>query len=348
MERGFWKDKEYYASEIMENFELEKDIRLASGKELYCPDPLCENKLLKYCHGDKRKAYFAHINNEKCDYGKFDKSKRMTSNIRVIQKLLYAHLKDLGHTVQLEQKILPHHYTHILMNIENKPIAIEIRMQSTTARDISFIEKNYKENGIEFMWVVISKNHEHAKESNISYLKRYNLNEATNNDIIIIDEKGQKITQVRMDINQYYYENQAIREFNEKKLYTLRGNMNDLILENGKLTLKDFYKNYENWLQEKQNLFKQEVNSYNKLKENKKIEERVIKENFNNENEYEYICQTIEEIELHITQQKKQVRDKDGKRWVKCKECGKIAKVSQFNKYGQEGINIGTCNECKK
>lgn len=46
-------------------------------------------------------------------------------------------------------------------------------------------------------------------------------------------------------------------------------------------------------------------------------------------------------------QQKEQITDADGKRWVKCRICGKIDKTGEFTTYGgKEEINLGICKEC--
>ncbi|MCR5021917.1 topoisomerase DNA-binding C4 zinc finger domain-containing protein [Ruminococcus sp.] len=48
-----------------------------------------------------------------------------------------------------------------------------------------------------------------------------------------------------------------------------------------------------------------------------------------------------------LEQQKTQVRDPDGNRWIKCELCGKIAMEAEFSSYGGAGhINLGTCKEC--
>ena len=55
MEKALYNGKEILSFEISKNYELEKSIRKASGrKELLCPDENCQNRVLKYCHGDKK------------------------------------------------------------------------------------------------------------------------------------------------------------------------------------------------------------------------------------------------------------------------------------------------------
>lgn len=56
-----------------------------------------------------------------------------------------------------------------------------------------------------------------------------------------------------------------------------------------------------------------------------------------------------EEIAPLLEQQERQVRDSEGKRWIKCELCGKIARESEFAIYGGAigvHLNLGKCKEC--
>ena len=69
MENALWKEQPISASEIAENYTLEKEIRKASGnKELRCPDQECQYPVLCYCHSKIKDAYFSHLNNKGCEY----------------------------------------------------------------------------------------------------------------------------------------------------------------------------------------------------------------------------------------------------------------------------------------
>ena len=73
MERAKWNDLEISATDIASDYQKEEVIRRVSGKELFCPDPECESPLLKYCRGEKKRAYFAHLHDGNCDYAQFDR-----------------------------------------------------------------------------------------------------------------------------------------------------------------------------------------------------------------------------------------------------------------------------------
>lgn len=377
MERAIWNNKEYYAFDIMEDFALETEVRKVSSKELYCPDPCCKKPMLRYCHGDVKDAYFAHLENEECDYGNFDKG--TTWSVKKIRRILYEHFKALGYEVQLEQKVLPRHYTHILLTADGKKTAIEIGTQTSIANYIFSVEKQYAERGIMVKWVVISKNDEHRTEADVSYLKRYCFNTSTNNEVLIVDEEGQRFTQIRMDTNKYFYKHFSVDLGNYGELYAERGGLSSLRFENGELNLQGFEQRYAVWLGKKQALFQQKVEYYKQqelkaqqrsyvqtpkpmpkqesiftYKPTYKEERPVIKETKPVLKETRttrdwYICYTRAEIEKHIDQQEKMVYDAGDNRWVKCTQCGKVATTGEFSEYGGKGtLNLGVCSECQR
>jgi|GEM_PF-6108347 hypothetical protein len=108
MERALWKNREYYASDVVEKFEIEEAIRKASNKELFCTDPDCENPLLRYCHGEKKRAYFAHITNSNCDYADFERKNQFIQKIRY---KLFDLFRSKGYDIRMEPKLLPKHYS---------------------------------------------------------------------------------------------------------------------------------------------------------------------------------------------------------------------------------------------
>lgn len=55
------------------------------------------------------------------------------------------------------------------------------------------------------------------------------------------------------------------------------------------------------------------------------------------------------EIQPQMNQQEKPVYDSKGRRWIKCRWCGKSAMESEFGSYGgKDSANLGTCIECEK
>lgn len=55
----------------------------------------------------------------------------------------------------------------------------------------------------------------------------------------------------------------------------------------------------------------------------------------------------LSDVKDKFTQQTSIIRDRFGKRWVKCKKCGAIKRDFEFPSYGgTESTNLGTCREC--
>ena len=165
MENTIWNGRVYTATEISNSYELEKCIRKASGrKELRCPNPECPSPILRYCHGEIKCAFFAHLDNCTCDYAEFDKEN--TQLMRQVKRTLYDNFASRGFNVQIEAKLLPKHYTHLLFVMpDGKRVAIEMGTQRTAANRIDYLAEQYKNIGVEVKWIVISNNKTPVKEN---------------------------------------------------------------------------------------------------------------------------------------------------------------------------------------
>ena len=61
MEKALYENQILIASEIANNYEIEKNVRRYSAtSKLICPDAECPFPILKYCHGNIKRPYFAH------------------------------------------------------------------------------------------------------------------------------------------------------------------------------------------------------------------------------------------------------------------------------------------------
>lgn len=57
----------------------------------------------------------------------------------------------------------------------------------------------------------------------------------------------------------------------------------------------------------------------------------------------------IERVKNDFENKDTPIRDENGKRWFKCKHCGKIERESEFGSCGGIGsVNMGNCKECEK
>ena len=101
MEHAKWNNQIINATDIAKRFELEQEVRKASRRrELTCPDEEC-NGLVKYCHGEIKGAYFAHLTNYNCDYHIFDSNDNLY--FRSIRLKLQNHFSELGLDLSLIQ-----------------------------------------------------------------------------------------------------------------------------------------------------------------------------------------------------------------------------------------------------
>ena len=259
MENAMWNGRVYTATEVSQSYELEKEIRKASGRrELKCTDPDCSNPILKYCHGEIKNPYFAHLNNCSCDYAEFDKGN--TQLMRTIKRTLYETFVAKGYNVQFEVKVLPHHYTHLLFTIEDgKKIAVELGTQRTTANKIEALLAQYDNMGIECRWIVISDSNIPTNEDKTFFIKRYQLNESKLKDLLIINLEGTEVTQYIIDPNQYLFRWQPLHSENYPDYYLETGALTDLVFENDALTLAGFHGRYNEWLKKKKKAFDKKV-----------------------------------------------------------------------------------------
>ncbi len=262
MENAIWNGEYIMASKIAKDYEKEKAIRKASGrKELLCPDSECKSKILRYCHGEKKQPYFAHINNEHCDYADFDSQN--TNLTKTIRAILYEQFTSQGYDVKPEIKILPHHYTHLLIefNASNK-IAIEIATQHISANRIDNLTNDYRKLGIPVKWIVIGDATHPVKESETFFIKRYALNESKNKDLIVVNWDGKTASQYKTDESEYIYKGREIRSRNYPETYSEIKPIENLTIENKELSFRGFHDRYKDWHDKKTKAFQALVNSW--------------------------------------------------------------------------------------
>lgn len=259
MEKAVWNGKLFLASDVAENFQLENEIRKASGhKELKCPDPNCGNPIVRYCHGDKKDAYFAHLNNECCDYARYDKD--TLPIIKTIKTKLFHSLQHKGFHIDIDVKILAHHYTPLIIETENaEKIAIEFGTKQTSANTTSFLSEQYAKAGVLLRWIVVDDHLTPWNESAVCHIKRFVLNTSKNRDLIIISKDGERVKQSIEDQNRYEYGGREIRSSNYPAFFPKEATLDDITLEDNELTTTDFYKSFEMWLLKKRRKFEERV-----------------------------------------------------------------------------------------
>ena len=369
MEHAIWKGKMISASEIAEDFKVEKSIRVASrNNELLCPDPECQQPVLKYCHGDIKDPFFSHRNHGSCDYAAFDKE--TTPVVREIQRRLLQHFQKAGYQTQMEVKILPHHYTHLVITFESgDKIAIEIGTQRTTLWQVEKLTDKYAQAQIPVTWIVIGDPQEHIEETHACFIKRHQLNESGTGDLFVISADTNEICQCRLDPNHYCFEGQEIASPNYPRVYQRIAPLSGLTVKDGRLEINGFAAVYENWLVRKQKSFQVKVSEIEENIENRKKMEQQLKEEWEKEDQNRSYPANrpgslVRQTTLHsssrddyearkksilsrMDQVEEQVWDSADQRWIRCKICGKIDVSGEFSRYGgPHEETLGICRDC--
>ena len=376
MEKALWNGQLYTAADISESYELEKTIRKASGrKELRCPDADCPSPILRYCHGEIKTAFFAHLDNCTCDYAEFDKEN--THLMRKVKRIIYDSFVAQGYDVQLEVKLLPRHYTHLIFTMPSgKKIAVELGTQRTTANRIDYLSEQYASIGVDVKWIVISNSQTPVKENETFFIKRYLLNESKRKDILVLNWDGTEITQYIVDPNKYLFRGNSIHSENYPDIYSETAGLNSLVFDEDELTIQGFHGRYNEWLNRKRNAFDKKIAQIEeeaalrekRMRERQEEFERQRREMATRTNtvsnntvgryapSYSRPATTSlsyearrESVLPRIDQQQEQVRDATGVRWVKCELCGSVETEDKFWSYGGTNhVNLGTCYKCGK
>ena len=279
MEKALWNGKLVLASAVATNFQIENEIRKASGhKELKCPDPNCGNPIVKYCHGDEKEAYFAHLNNECCDYARYDKD--TLPIIKPIKTKLFHSLQGKGFHIDIDVKILAHHYTPLIVETENAvKIAIEFGTKQTSEKTTSFLSDQYANIGVLLRWIVVDDYLIPWNEASVCHIKRFILNTSKNRDLLIISKDGSCVVHNIEDQNRYEYRGRAICLSNYSAFFHQKVTLDDITIENNELTAINFYKSFEMWLLKKRQKFEervQELQEEERLAEEQKQQQEKV------------------------------------------------------------------------
>lgn len=316
------------AYEISKDYSLEKSIRFASDNgELRCSDPDCQYPHVIYRHGKTKIAHFAHKNKGSCDYSEFDK--KNPSYLHPIREMLLSHFQSLGYKVQIEKKILDHHYTHIFIEIPHgNNIAIELATNSITLPDISELTEEYDKKKISLRWFVVHSDEVSKNEEKTIFIERFLLNESKNHDFILINKDDPNlITQCRLDTTKYRYMGQDFQSENYPEIYSEPIALDSIIIDNNEITSRDFNENYNKWLAKKQRKFNEKIEKLRKIDTD--------------------ISSAEEKFPQDIPSPPKKERSQI---LYTCEKCGKTADSNSFiwcqKGTGQKGT--GLCSECNK
>ena len=344
MDKAFLNEVIVSTYEISLDYELEKVVRAHSrNKRISCVDPHFKNPVLRYCHGDKKEAYFAHLANTDCDYCRFDKND--TPPFRELRIKLFHHFSSLGYKVETEYKLLERHYSPVFCSKENESFVIEMGDSKTTMGYVERILQEYSSKRMPVKWLVVGEQNLLLKENGVSFLKRFLLNESKNNDFILVD--GNEIIQYRLDKKNY-----PLSDYQE--IYFEKADFQDLCVVDGGLSIKGFDSKFALWQNQKEITISQELARRQALREEQE-RQAIIRRQAEQERlaairkqtEQERLAQSTTHQKTQTAITEKHIPDAPrvtyGTRIYTCTGCGKKAGNDEF--YMTQG-NTGTCWEC--
>lgn len=238
-----WNGKRIDAFEVSKPESLERQIReAASNNELRCIDPNCGCPELGYKHGEKKRSHFYHYHNSNCGYTYFEKNDKPI--IKAVRNTLFNHFKTHGYNVERECRLpVGGIFCHLLFNIDNKRIILQIADKTTQVNDREKLQKACEENNYDLRWIVIGDPHKHQDEYQNYHIHRYLLNNSKNNDLLIIDEKAALISQTKI------FEDNRFSE--QERYYKLTAPLDRLSFEDREITIENFYEIFDRWFADK-------------------------------------------------------------------------------------------------
>jgi len=255
MQSAMWNGKRIYAWNVAEDYAYEKEVRLASSrKELRCKDKDCTHPVLRYCNGDKKEPYFAHLDASDCDYSKFERTFGVMENLTA---RLAQILQKNGYDVDVQEKLIKGHITYIVAwKAGETPVAIDFITHMKGVEDIEGWAKSYQENHIPYTFIVADRKLDITSERKTFFAKRYSLNETANNYLVIISWGGEAVTQTAMDRNDYHYKGRSCQFPEGMGIYFFEATKADVLtLENDQITIPGFTNRFEAWLSDKDRFF---------------------------------------------------------------------------------------------
>lgn len=352
MEKAFWNEQLLYAYEISSDYKLEKCIKRASKNgDLYCTDPDCKMPRLKYCHGDSKGAYFAHVENCDCDYAKYDFQNSFA--LRKLQIKLFDSLKR-KYKVEIDSKTLKDHYTPLLVTLpSDKKIAIEIVTKKTQISDIELLVQKYKQQDLLLHWVYATDKLHITKENESYFMKRYILNESAQKSILMINYTNQKIIQYSQDTEQYLSASGnklEIPGFTE--LYWKTGPMSDIEVTVDSIGLRGYSENFEQWKCNKKQAYENLKKRASEAKRSSDVNKET-KATINDAVDYLLISGVWQNVDSLIETAKNNpdysIYDDKYNKYRICDVCGRLKKAFCFDPYIfiNHNQNIGICKMCK-
>ena len=155
--------------------------------------------------------------------------------------------------------------------------ALELGTKSTNVREVETLSAEYREDGIGLVWLVVDEPERSVVENHTYFLKRFCLNESSDNALIVLGYDGNRVTQYKEDPNRYF-ENERELIFREyPRMFIKESHRSELCFEGGRLTTRGFAEQFENYVEERRKhalgIFDEEIQE-EELEEERRAAER--------------------------------------------------------------------------
>lgn len=144
------------------------------GGRLTCCDEDC-NAPIDFCHGPKKGSYFRHRKGygEQCEYNRYSAKRESYHKLKTI---LYKQFTDLGLDISVDSKLIPHHWTDIIITFpDGKKVAVELTDRRPGGMDWINFHHQYAELGISDIWIIKEEEStgEGFREMNVTDMMQY-------------------------------------------------------------------------------------------------------------------------------------------------------------------------------
>jgi hypothetical protein len=227
--------------EIVKDKEKEADIKNQGRcRKLICADLDCSEPVI-YRKGNKT-ARFSHLKSTpNCAYDKYDSD--MPDEIRKLKLSVFERLNEIGCNLAIDIKILPNHYTPIIIKLENgKNHAIEFAGKNISANKLQELKKSYNDCNLSVEWITVDSLSMLENEKDANNIKRFQLNESENHTAILYDKDTAGLAVISFDENEYQ---------DSSNMFVHKFSVAGLIFSEGNLSALDFKENFDKWIEKR-------------------------------------------------------------------------------------------------
>lgn len=186
--------------------------------------------------------------------------------------MLYEILVKQNLTVSREQKLLKHHYSHLVItDRDGKKYAVEIIKKNFTVNAAQRLIKQYEEVQASVVWIELDDIEQMVIEKYTNFADRFLLNEYAKT-LVIIDKDLTRMAEYKMASA----EGTSGREYllNSEELYCETSIVRNLVFENGIITISKFETRFQQWMKHRIQQAERQREEYMKMKSEKERKEQ--------------------------------------------------------------------------